>query len=66
MKIYSDDTQFVVIIPKKEAECLGALFDACMDTVGCVEPHDIGVTKGQLVKAEDHMFTLSSKFLGES
>jgi hypothetical protein len=66
MKIYSDDTQFVVIISKKDAECLGALFDTCMDTVGCIEPKDIGVTSRQLEKAEDNMQTLSSKFLGES
>ena len=64
MKIYNDDTQFVVVIQKKDAECLGALFDACMDTVGVVEPRDIGVTKRQLEKAEDNMYTLSSKFLG--
>jgi hypothetical protein len=66
MKIYSDDTQFVVVISKKDAECLGALFDTCMDTVGCVLPDEIGVTKRQLEKAEEHMQTLSSKFLGES
>jgi hypothetical protein len=66
MKIYSDDTQFVVVISKKDAECLGALFDTCMDTVGCVLPDEIGVTKRQLEKAEEHMLTLSSKFLGES
>jgi len=66
MKVYSDDTQFVVILSKKDAECLGALIDACMDTVGCVEPKDIGVTARQLEKAEDNMGTLSSKFLGEA
>jgi len=66
MKLYSDDTQFVVVISKKDAECLGALFDACMDTVGCVEPKDIGITKRQLEIAEDNMLALSSKFLGES
>jgi hypothetical protein len=66
MKIHKGDKQFVITISKKDAECLGALFDTCMDTVGCVLPDDIGVTKRQLEKAEEHMQTLSSKFLGES
>ena len=66
MKIYSDATQFVVILSKKDGECLGALLDACMDTAGCVEPKDIGVTVRQLERAEDDMGTLSSKLLGEA
>lgn len=51
----------VVLIPKKQAAPLGALIDVCLDTVGCVEGRDVGLTDAQLRHAEDNMIELSTK-----
>lgn len=63
ISVLKDNKNGIVLMPKAEASCLGALLDACLDTVGCVEPSDIGVTVRQLSKAEDNMIALSTALL---
>lgn len=61
VSVLGDDKQVIIIMPLKEAKCLGILLDACLDTAGNIEGIDVDLTTKQIGKAENNMIKLAEE-----
>lgn len=58
MKITRTTKEVTISLSTKQAEILGVVLECFDDTLGCIEPGELGITGAQLEKADENFYKL--------